>query len=417
MGGRQPAASSWRLLLVGMAFHLGLQSAVAQDTAKGPWLAYEGSKFSVVFVGGVLLDGTVYSQDQASLAQVGDLQPLESAEVRAVRFGVAGLIKFKQPWSYVVAGAYRAFDQGFNTDTSATFTLFDLALGIPIAPVGLLTVGKMKEPFSQHRLMSLAWQQFMERSVGLDALLPARNVGVTLSNTALDSRATWSAGYFNSWLETNVSFGESSQQIIGRVTGLPIAGPEGASLVHFGLSGRYSDTRLGFVQFRASPEAFFAPSFVDTDTVPADGAVWLGLEGAWRKGPFWIQGEYVGTWVNAPAGADPRFHAAFVSAGWIVTGETRGYDRGRGVFRRLAPRRKATAGGLGLWEIVARYSRVDLTDQSVQGGELDRVSVGVNWYPTADSRVAVTYGRATLDRFGLVGHTHIFQLRLQLLIG
>ena len=64
----QLAACSWQLMVISLACSLGSRQVAAQSDADGPWLAYDGGKFSVVFVGGVLLDGTTYSQDQASLS-------------------------------------------------------------------------------------------------------------------------------------------------------------------------------------------------------------------------------------------------------------------------------------------------------------------------------------------------------------
>jgi phosphate-selective porin OprO/OprP len=37
-------------------------------------------------------------------------------------------------------------------------------------------------------------------------------------------------------------------------------------------------------------------------------------------------------------------------------------------------------GGIGAWELAARWLYLDLTDRQIQGGELQDLTVGLNWY-------------------------------------
>ena len=46
----------------------------------------------------------------------------------------------------------------------------------------------------------------------------------------------------------------------------------------------------------------------------------------------------------------------------------------------------------------ARYNDIDLEDASVNGGELDNITVGVNWYLNTNARVMVNYFTADLER-------------------
>jgi phosphate-selective porin OprO/OprP len=380
-----------------------------------PWYAYDGDAFSALFVGAVLLDRTWFEQGARSEAAVGDLDPFNTGEVRALRLGAVGTLKFERPWTWVVGGANRAFDQGFDTNTDEHFTFFDVALGIPVGETAQVKVGKIKEPISLERIMGLAFEPFMERPMELDALFPARNVGVSFSDVALDDRATWSAGVFNDWLDSNESFDEGSSQLVARVTGLPIASEDGENLVHVGLGLRYTDARAGVVRFRGKPETFFAPDFVDTDDIAADEAWWLAAEASWNRGPLWLASEAVHTRVDSSSAQDPEFFGYHLTGSWVLTGETRRYDRRRGTFRRLVPERDVHVGGAGLWEAAVRYASLDLTDGAVVGGEMERVSVGLSWYPTAASRLALQYGWIHLDRAG-ESETQVLQMRWQLLL-
>ena len=414
-------AKRTRVLVLVFALATSLPSAGARGQSTGapsqPWLAYSGSAFSVAFGGAALLEVPAFSQDAASIQQVGDLTSFETGEIRALRIGIGGTINFKRPWRYIFAGAYRAFDQGFNTDTSQVFTIFDVALAVPIGDLGTITVGKMKEPISLVRLTPLSWYPLAERPAHLDAMLPARNIGVTFSSVLFDRRATLTVGYFNPWLDLEVPFSESNNQVIGRATWLPVSQPDARRFVHLGAGARYSDTKIGYAQFRVGPESFFAPKFVDTDSIPADHMLTVGLEASAILGPVWLNSEYLQSRVSSPVSGDPRFHGFHLNAAWLVTGESHGYDRTRAVVQRVRPRHNATDGGIGAIEVTAQWSRVDLTSGSIEGGVMDRVSTSVNWYPTANSRLEANYGYAILDRFELVGHTHTFQLRLTLLMG
>ena len=79
---------------------------------------------------------------------------------------------------------------------------------------------------------------------------------------------------------------------------------------------------------------------------------------------------------------------------------------------RLRPRHKVgEEGGLGAWEVGARYSHLDLTDRNVNGGVLNDVTWAVNWYLNDYSRVMFNAIRGERQDFSPVW---IFQTRLQL---
>jgi hypothetical protein len=67
---------------------------------------------------------------------------------------------------------------------------------------------------------------------------------------------------------------------------------------------------------------------------------------------------------------------------------------------------------MGLFEIGARYSMVDLEDGSIRGGEMSRLTGIFNWYLSGSTLTSFNYGLIRLDRGGTVGYTNIFQLRL-----
>jgi phosphate-selective porin OprO/OprP len=127
-----------------------------------------------------------------------------------------------------------------------------------------------------------------------------------------------------------------------------------------------------------------------------------------------IGSEYMFQHVDAPEKGNPYFHGGEVSVVWLATGETRSYNRAGGYFNAVSPARSVFRGGPGAWELVARYSYIDLDSGPLRGGKFWRITPMVNWHLDDSVRLEFVYGYGTLDRFSLVGHTQFFQSRLQL---
>jgi phosphate-selective porin OprO/OprP len=71
-------------------------------------------------------------------------------------------------------------------------------------------------------------------------------------------------------------------------------------------------------------------------------------------------------------------------------------------------------GGPGAWELVLRFSSIDLNSGTLHGGKFWRFTPDLNWYLSREVRWSFTYGYGQLDRFDLRGNTQFFQTRLQL---
>ena len=389
-----------------------------QDTSK--WNRWESKYVSGIFLAGVVLDNQQWlSQDSDSQQQVGDLKLLEGGEIRGLRVGVVGTLNFDKPWVYTVFGATNTFDKGFEIEQQDSFTFFDYRLDIPLSDKFNLSVGKQKEPISMERIMSMAQIPMQERTSVSDALMPSRNFGVVFSSTALDERMTWAGGLFNTWTDTGSSLSDSASQAIGRVTWLPYVSDDESNLVHLGFGMRYTDAKNG-LRYQTEPEFNKAPTYVDTsiDGTPfaADGAMLYNLEASWRKGPYWLAAEYVSTDVDAPALSDPNFSGYHITGSWIVSGEMREYRNKTGIFGPVPVAKSVNQGGWGAWEVSFRFSDLDLTDGLIDGGEMDILSLGVNWWLTPIFNVNMNYRYITLDRFGVKGTSSGIMTRVLLLM-
>ena len=150
----------------------------------------------------------------------------------------------------------------------------------------------------------------------------------------------------------------------------------------------------------------FGPIFVDTGNIPARNFQLFDAEFAWINGPFSVQSEYALAAVDQIGGPNLFFDGLMVQLSYFLTGEHRPYDRQLGIHKRMIPfsnffrvrtEESGVQMGRGAWEIAARYSRINLTDQNIAGNNLQDFTCGLNWYWNPYTRVRFNYIRAYLD--------------------
>lgn len=369
-----------------------------------------------LFTAAVLLDRMNWTaQDDESESQVGELDEYDGGEIRALRFGLIGTLNFEKPWVYTFFAATNAFDKGYDTDTADEVSVLDYRLDIPVFSTTTVSIGKQKEPMSMERITNMLFIPFSERTSVSDALMPSRNVGIVVNGTALNQRMSWAGGVFNDWLDSGQSYEDSANQFVGRVAGLPFISDDEGSLVHLGLGMRHTDGKEG-LRYVTEPEFNKSPIFVDTQRFAAHSALTYDLELSLRKGPFWFGSEFVQTDVNSPSLGNPTFGGYHLSASWILTGEMRPYNRKSGILGRVPIANPTSSGGWGAWEVGVRWSEIDLTDQAIDGGEMDTLSFAVGWWLTPRLSFNSNYRLIELDRYGVTGRSQGFTLRAILIL-
>ncbi|RKZ97380.1 MAG: hypothetical protein DRQ42_09630, partial [Gammaproteobacteria bacterium] len=305
---------------------------ISYKQAKKKWNAWDNEYFNGIFFGILALDRQHWlSQDDSSELQLGDLNTHDGGEIRALRFGAIGKLKFDTPWIYTIFAATNAFDRDFQDKDLDSLTFLDYRLDIPLSQKNTLSIGKQKEPISMERIMTLLDSPMQERAAVSDALLPARNVGLVLSGHGFNQRTTWAGGIFNDWFDDNQDFNESSSQVIGRVTWLPFISENESTFLHLGFGGRYSNAKEG-VRALTESEFKISPFFVDTGFHQADSTMTYNLETSIRNGPFWLAGEYTRTDVVASVLGDPTLDGYHITMSWIMTGEIRSYKKSHGTL-------------------------------------------------------------------------------------
>ena len=385
---------------------------------RNKWNRYDTKYISGAFFGALVVDRQYWSsQNKASYEQVDDLKEYNTGEIRALRFGFVGSLKFATPITYSISAATNTFDKGFDVNGDDDLSFSDWRFDIPTFSGTTVSIGKQKEPLSMERQMMLVNMPMQERTAAADALQAARNVGIVWSGNILNKDMSWAVGAFRQGLDPqyDVSFSDSASNYSSRITYVPFESKDNSTLLHLGGGIRYTDAATT-LKYASEPEFNLAPAFLDTGSFEADEAYTYNLEASWRQGPLWLMGEYLYQDIKAPDLNNPGFSNFYIQADYTLTGEIRGYNRRNGTFKPLDVARSVDQFGIGTWELSARLSSADFNDGLLEGGELDVYSLGVNWWLTPAFSFSVNYHYTILDRFGLEGKSSGIATRLTLML-
>lgn len=306
----------------------------------------------------------------------------------------------------------------------STVQIFDAYINYRYCPALQFRAGKFKGPVGLENLQTDAAASFNERSLASD-LVPMRNLGVQLGGDIAEGTLSWAAGVYdaagdyrvagNSPFSDDLEFG-------GRLFTQPFRNLESSPLrgLGLGVGGSFSDITSnsaalpattggslpGYVS--AGQQEFFAynPLY---GSVVADGQHWrLSPQGYYYYGPFGVQGEYVISDQSVMNTSTFRHaeltHTAWqLSAQWVLTGETAS-------FNGLIPAHPFDphSGHWGAWQLVARYSELDLDDNTFNGFSNPATSArsaaswsaGLNWWLNRNVRVLTSFSHTTFQGGG-----------------
>jgi phosphate-selective porin len=366
------------------------------------YTSFDGHLFSTTFSFVTIVDYNAFVQNDKSKAQVGEQD--SQWDLRTMRLMTHGRLKFAHPVDYFVSLEVKGQDHVQTGASSLGFT--DVELTTSLGKLGRLNVGKIKEPFVYEMVGDAANLQQQERA--LTPFFASRGIGLRLGRPFAKDAMTWSVGWYNDWWDAHQSFKESGNDFAGRLTAVPYFAADGANYVHVGIDARYTGADEGKLQFRGRPESNVTDYYVDSGKIAATHASQLALESLVGRGPLLVSAEYASSWVNAAASGDPFFWGGSIVVSYALTGEHRPYDKQVAYSRRILPQRR-----IGAFELVARYSHVDVDDALVQGGIFDRGTIGLNWWATRRWKAGFDYGLIDLNRDHIHGTTHAFHMRLQ----
>jgi phosphate-selective porin OprO/OprP len=364
---------------------------------------FEGKYLTLRVGGGFLYEFGAFAQDDDSKRQIA-MYPDE--KIRDARILFKGHLKFikSRKVTYTMGIMYDV-----NNDE---WVARQTGLMIEVPEIwGHLFIGRTKEGFSLNKVMVGYSLWTMERFTMNDAMIPILADGVKWFGHSKKLKLNWNLGIYKDWMSQNQGFSTYDHQAVGRLAWLPEMSED--TVLHIGAGVRYAVPKDNLFRARSRPEANTAPYFVDTGQFPARDSRMIGPEIYYRRGSLLAGTEYFFTKFNAPESGDPFFHGGDVSVSWLPTGEVRSYNTAGGYFNGISPKRPIYEGGPGAWELVARFSYIDLDGGTLRGGKFWRFTPMVNWHLSDHIRLEMVYGVGTLNRFNLDGQTQFFQTRLQ----
>ena len=357
------------------------RAEIAIDSIAGSDVSLEGL---------VQADGNWFDNDLADLNGVGGNGDDSEFELRRAEI----VLKGKGPGNYEWVIGYDAKADKF-LDVNARYKLGGNGNHY-------VQVGQFKQPNSMEELSSTKNNDFISKSMATNTYAVARRLGAAYGFGG----DAWSvtASYFGRELTRNLAHGSGYGL---RGTWAPVN--DKGNIVHFGLAYANYDTDADTFRVRARPDADLATvRLVDAGTfTDSDRVATTSLEGLWIHGPFKLQGEYYTSDVQRLANSDYTSTATYIQGVWNITGETWGYKGG--VPTTPLPDQP----GGGMWQLGLRYDTIDLNDGAVEGGKMDTLTAGVNWYWRSNFKFALNYVKVNSGRQGLDDDPSIVEARAQ----
>ncbi len=254
-----------------------------------------------------------------------------------------------------------------------------------------IRVGHFKPGYSLEDMTSSNDITFVERAAVVDSFGTSEQIGAGVIHHGDNYHVA--AGMFNDDAGKQSSDDEM-WSVAARVAAAPIN--DGTHLIHLGASASYREPDQANDTFDFDATAENRLQTVDSvSSVITDGesATIYGIEAAAASGPFSVQGEYLIADVDNRGGQDPTYQGAYGQVAWSVTGESRPYKIEKGAFSGIKPARPLdpSKGDWGALELAARYSYLDLNDGGLNGGEMNNITLGANWYLNDYMRLMANY--------------------------
>lgn len=417
---------------------------------KGTTMSYEaaprftdssGTTFKVR--GRILLDDVDVNIDTRGTPRRSNYQS-NQLRARQLFLGVEGTIGTK--FAYKLEGGAR---------NGGTWAWDDAILEYKLTPDTSLIFGNQKS-VGLENITSTRFTTFMDRGpygnlLGIDYALGVGAVKVG------PNYSIWAAvlGQSVNSPDTAAGYGSSSanEQIAGtlRATVAPIN--TDTQKLYFGVWGRYRtrSTQTAF-NYQGNIVSNYNPVVLYQTGAVGDSDFTAAVEAAYILHNLSFQGEFANVNVTrvGAAGRDPvlsgpnfSFQTAYGFVSYFLTGEMRNLNV-RGEIGRTTVLHPVDNGGMGAFEVAARFDYADLTDLRpgstaplfgagsqtaaaagiTTAGRFFGGTLGFNWYPISYVRFMANYTLATVDNpiYGPLGPTrfnrdatvNVFQARAQL---
>lgn len=350
-----------------------------------PEFSSTDGRFKMKIRGRIFTDyGSVSAKDAAGNTIAGE--KVDATEFRTARLGVEGIV-------------FKNVKYKFEADlTGGGSEIKDAYLQWKMKPLSL-KIGQFKTPNSLEEQTSSRYITFMERGAFTDAFSLARQIGVAVGYAADD--VTFTAGLFQGG--SNNGDSQQDRTYAARVTFGPKLS-DGDVRVHVGVSVRYRELSDGNgARYRQRPHShlannrYISTDFRGTSIGDAKSDTFYGFEAAGIMGPISLQAEYAMLSVNRIDTANNvSLSGGYISASYFITGESRGYKKG--AMGRVKVKSPVSEGGMGAWQLAARYDTIELNDvdEAILGGKQNTLLFGVNWHLNNYVRFMANYSHSDI---------------------
>ncbi len=337
------------------------------------------------------------------------VSPQDRLGFRRLRFGVKGDLPYNMLYK---------IEMEFAGGNSSEFR--DAYIGWNELPfLQTLLIGNQKRPYGLDHLNSSRYNIFIERPFVIESFnQDARRLGVVSYGLSDDQAWNWRYGVYNQRLiqdEGNYVSDHFQAQIAGRMANTIWYDEcsDGRGYAHWAVSGtwantdqnaaadNFADSGISEARFRHRPEARTDARWLDTGVIPnSDDYSLLGLEGVVNLGAWQLVAEYQKIWLDRTVGSELEFDGGYAYLSYFLTGEHIPWDRKSGTLGRVKPFENfflvdrcsgGTGHGMGAWQLAARWSYADFSDQDIQGGEGESITAGLNWHWTPYARMQFNY--------------------------
>lgn len=338
-----------------------------------------------------------------------NVSPQDRVGFRRLRFGVKGDLTYNMRYKIEME-----FAGGNNVEFRDAYFGWD---ELPFFQT--LLIGNQKRPYGLDHLNSSRYNVFIERPYVIESFnQDARRLGIEAYGVSDDLAYNWRYGIFNQRLvqdEGNYISDHFQAEVAGRFANTIWYDEcsDGRGYAHWAVAGtwadpdgnadddNFADSGVNEARFRSRPEARTDQRWINTGRIAgANDYQLLGLEAVVNVGAVQFVSEYQNIWLDRTGGSDLNFHGAYAYVSYFLTGEHIPWDRESGTLGRVKPFenfflvdtcRDGVQGGLGAWQIAARYSYADFADDDILGGEAESFTAGLNWHWTPYSRMQFNY--------------------------
>jgi phosphate-selective porin OprO and OprP len=310
---------------------------------------------------------------------------IDGTEVRTARLGVEGVL-------------YGHVKYKFESDFAGNdVNVKDAYIQYHFQPVSV-KVGQFKHMNSLEEQTSSRYTTFMERASFTDTFKLARRVGIAAGQSG--KNWTINFGYFFEGIGSTNASGNDKNLFAARATFSPKI--DDNTKIHLGASlfRRNENGNVFNLGYSQRPHSHQAGKFVKSQKFDVRNEIFFGAELAGVRGPFSLQGEW--SWVRNKldpsellTAKNPKYNGGYVSLGYFVTGESRSYNASKGSFGRTKVLHPVDEGGMGAWQIAARFDTIDLVHGAF-GEKQNTYLFGINWHLNNYARIMANYSHSTV---------------------